>query len=248
MSEDQDFKDGLFKKMRMTTENCVIEIFVLLNGTKNEYEPQQLPSQCYHHLHRREEEKEDPYIEEDQAKENEKKKMVACELEQWKRFIFIGFYSKKKLLFICETRISMTHVIRRVDSDADNTVDEESDHNRLLREVFEEPMSKGELSGSSRQALFPQEENDDEPETQTLDEEEPTTSEAYELDGPLPTLPEPNQQTEQIVASLEDGAPLPPDQEARFLLLLQDPKTPPNLMPVLNGVMKIHNDFVVFLF
>ncbi|EGT32886.1 hypothetical protein CAEBREN_14218 [Caenorhabditis brenneri] len=140
------------------------------------------------------------------------------------------------------------HVIRRVDSDVNDTVDEESKHNRLLREVFEEPMLRGELSGSSRRALFPQEENDDEPETQTLDEEEPTTSEAYELDGPLTTLPEPNQQTEQIVANLEDGAPLPPDQEARFLLLLQDPKTPPNLLPVLNGVMKIHNDFVVFLF
>ncbi|EGT32920.1 hypothetical protein CAEBREN_25975 [Caenorhabditis brenneri] len=118
----------------------------------------------------------------------------------------------------------MTHVIRRVDSDADDTLDEESDHNRLLRDVFEESMLKGELSGSSRRAIFPQEENDDEPETQTLDEEEPTTSEVHELDGPLPTLPEPNQQTEQIVASLEDGAPLPPDQEARFLHFYKIPK------------------------
>ncbi|EGT31448.1 hypothetical protein CAEBREN_05834 [Caenorhabditis brenneri] len=134
---------------------------------------------------------------------------------------------------------SPQRVVRRVD--ADDLTDEAAYHNRLLKEIFEEPLLKGELSGSSRR--FPQEENDDEPETQTLEEEEEeeeATTSAHELVVPLPTLPEPNHPTDQV-ASLENGAPLPPDQEARFLLLLQNPETPPIFLPMLNDVMKIHN-------
>ncbi|CAL2028262.1 unnamed protein product [Caenorhabditis brenneri] len=121
---------------------------------------------------------------------------------------------------------SPQRVVRRVDSDADDLTDEAVYHNRLLKEIFEEPMLKGELAAPSRRVQFPQEENDDEPETQRLEEEEPD---------------QPSNQPTEIVASLENGAPLPSDQEAGLLRLLQDPKTPPNFLPFLNDVMKIHN-------